>query len=153
MAVSSRRGGSVPGALEQRLTDTIVRVLVEEYPELEAVYVYGSAAGEAPGRDSDFDIAVLLPGPTARNTGVLAMSDAKFRLQGALGRRVDLVNARTVPIVLQKEIVASGICVHAPARSLVEEYEMLVLSKYGKLNEERREILAEFRKTRRAYSV
>jgi predicted nucleotidyltransferase len=107
MAVSSRRGDTVPGALKPGQTDTIVRILVEGYPELEAVHGYGSAAGEALGKDSDVDVAVLLPGRTARATGALAMSDARFRLEEELSRRVDLVNARTVSVVVQKEIITA----------------------------------------------
>ena len=141
------------GALHPEQTAAIVRILTEAYPELEAVYVYGTAAGDAMGKDSDVDIAALLPRRVAGSTGALAMSDARFRLEEALGRRVDLLNARIAPIVLQKEIIAGGICVQAWSQHAVEEFEMLVLSLYGKLNEERREIVAQFRETRRAFPV
>jgi hypothetical protein len=85
--------------------------------------------------------------------GSLALTEVRFELEEALGRSVDLVNARVVPIVLQKEIVVRGIRVFARDRSGIETYEMLVLSLYGKLNEERREILEEFYATGRAYPV
>jgi len=58
-----------------------------------------------------------------------------------------------VSIVLQKEVLATGDRVYTRDRRAAEEYEMLVLSLYGKLNEERREILEEFARTGRAYVV
>ena len=82
-----------------------------------------------------------------------ALGDPRFALEEHLGRPVDLVNARQASIVLQKEIISTGACVFTAEQSLVDEYEMIVLSLYGKLNDERREILAEFRRTWRAYRV
>jgi predicted nucleotidyltransferase len=141
------------GSLTEAQIDAIVRLVGSAYPEVEGVYLYGSAAGGTLGRHSDVDIAALLPPGSARAAGSLALSDVRFRLEEALERPVDLVNARVGPIVLQKEIVAGGILVFAGDRSKIDEYEMIVLSLYGELNEERRGILEEFAATRKAYRV
>ena len=85
--------------------------------------------------------------------GSLAMSEVRFELEEALGRTIDLVNVRAAPIVLQKEIVAGGTCLFTADSYQVEVYEMLVLSQYGKLNEERRGILEEFYASGKAYRV
>jgi predicted nucleotidyltransferase len=135
--------------------DTAVRIIRAAFPRAEAIYLYGSApsgALDATGR-SDIDIAVLLPHEQAKEAGSLAFSEARFQLQEALGREIDLVNARVVPIVLQKEIIGGGTCLFAADSSLVEAYEMLVLSLYGKLNEERRGILEAFYANGKAYRV
>ena len=141
------------GSLTEVQIGAIARIVDAAYPEVEGIYVYGSAADGTLGMHSDVDLAALLPPEKAKAAGSLALSEARFQLEEALGRPVDLVNARIVPIVLQKEIVARGIRVFAGDRSRIEAYEMLVLSLYGKLNEERREILDEFYATRRAYPV
>lgn len=51
---------------------------------------------------------------------------------------------------MQKEIIG-GRLIYSPDRQTVDEFEMLVLSYYQKLNEERKDILESFRRTRRAY--
>jgi predicted nucleotidyltransferase len=143
------------GVLSEDQIAAAVRILHTAFPRAQAVYLYGSAASaelDATGR-SDVDIAVLLPHDQARAEGSLAMSEVRFELEKALGRGVDLVNARAAPIVLQKEIVAGGTCLFTADSSRVAEYEMLVLSLYGKLNEERRAILEEFYDSGKAYRV
>lgn len=102
---------------------------------------------------SDIDIGLLLPHVDAARVGSLRYSDLRFSLEEIVGRVVDLVNLRRVSIVLQKEVLATGDRIYTRDRRATEEYEMLVLSLYGKLNEERREILEEFARTGRAYAV
>jgi uncharacterized protein len=137
--------------LSQSQIDVIVRCVTSAHPEVEGIYLYGSRAGGQARRDSDLDVALLLPAATAKAVGSLAMSELRFRLEESLGQTVDLVNARAAPIVLQKEIIAGGIPVFATNRPLLDQYEMLVLSLYGKLNEERKGILQDFAATGQAY--
>lgn len=136
---------------QPRKLDEIVRSVVSTYPEAEAVYLYGSAARDESNRKSDVDLAIVLPGASAKAAGSLALSELRFRLEDLLRRPVDLVNARAAPIVLQKEIVATGIPLYAADSTGLQRYEMIVLSLYGKLNEERRDILEDFASTGRAY--
>ena len=140
-------------SLDSKTVSRLTSTLVAAYPDLQGIYVYGSSAEDTSRADSDIDVAVLLPHQTAAACGSLALSDARFRLERTLLRRIGLVNARISPIVLQKEIVASGVCVFARDPIRIDEYEMLVLWLYGKLNEERKEILEAFRATGRAYPV
>ncbi len=140
-------------ALDAARKETITRLVRAAYPQVEGIYLFGSAASDTISPDSDVDIAVLLPHRSAKAVGSLSFSDTRFALEEALGRSVDLVNARIAPIVLQKEIVATGIPLFSSDPSVIQGYEMIVLSLYGKLNEERRGILADFYHTRRAYRV
>ncbi len=136
-------------SLIRRLTDN----LLLQFPELQAIYVYGSVAAGTEGPDSDLDIGVLLPPLRAKELGSLALSSAKIDLESVSGREVDLVNLRCTSIVLQKEAIANGARVYTGDRYAAEVYEMLVLSLYGKLNEERAEILADVARTGRAYRL
>ena len=63
------------------------------------------------------------------------------------------MNLRAVSVVFRKEIVFTGERVYTGDEFAAEEFEMLTLSLYQKLNDERREILEEFRRTGRAYEV
>jgi uncharacterized protein len=64
-------------------------------------------------------------------------------MQAVVNRDVDLINLRLAPTVLQKEIVMNGRRIYQTIGTTADEFEMLVLSLYQKLNEERAEILAE----------
>ncbi len=98
------------------------------------------------------DIALLLPHGQANKEKDLILSDCRFELERVLNKEVDLLNARQVSTVFQKEIIG-GRLIHCADQYAVDEFEMLVVSYYQKLNEERKEILESFRRTGRAYEV
>lgn len=58
-----------------------------------------------------------------------------------------------MPTVFQKEIVTTGRRIACADNYAAEEFEMLTLSLYQKLNEERKEILEQFFETGKAYDV
>ena len=128
-------------------TDVIVRTVLEHYAAAQAIYLFGTYDTDDEWPDSDVDIAVLLAPQQAKAAGLLALSDLRFELEAALKKEVDLINLRRVPTVLQKEIIAAGRRIY-PAISewradeyAAAEFEMLTLSYYQKLNEERAEIV------------
>lgn len=127
--------------------------ILSQFPRIQAVYLFGSCADAADTKDSDIDISLLLPHEEAKAAGSLVMSPLRFELENRLGRKVDLVNLRLVSTVFQKEIIASENRVFCVDENAADTFEMLVLSLYGKLNEERSDILASFHATRRAYAV
>lgn len=132
--------------------ELIIAIVLEDLPSVQGIYLFGSYGTSDEWFDSDVDIALLIPPDEAREVGQLILSDLQLKLAKALGRAVDLLNARLVSTVFQKEIIY-GQLIYCGDRYAVDEFEMLTLSFYQKLNEERAEILAEFRKTGRAYAV
>ena len=134
-------------------TDVIVRSILEHYPTAQAIYLFGTygTADEWPA--SDVDIAILLPPEQARRRPQLMLTACHYALADALGKPVDLLNAREVSTVLQKEIVGSGRRLYCADDDAVAEFEMLTLSHYQKLNEERQAILEAFEETGKAYAV
>ena len=133
--------------------DALIEAITAAYPEVQAIYLFGSYGTEDEWPTSDVDIAVLLPPSVAKATSSLAMSALRFDLQSLLRRDVDLVNVRRVSTVLQKEVVAADRRIYCADLHAADEFEMLTLSFYIKLNEERREILEQFHETGRAYPV
>ena len=133
--------------------ENIVRIVLEHYPRAQAIYLFGTHGTADEWPNSDVDIAVLLPPLQARDIPPLALSPCHLELSEALGKEVDLLNARQVSTVFQKEIVASGRLLYCADENAVAEFEMLTLSFYQKLNEERKEILEEFERTGKAYDV
>lgn len=133
--------------------DVIVKTVLHYYPSTQGIYLFGSYQTEDEWPDSDVDIAVLLPHDVAKTERLIAISECTNRLGDALSKEVDLVNVRLTSTVFQFQIVSTGRLIYVSDEKAVQEFEMLTISLYQKLNEERRMILEEFYKTRRAYPV
>lgn len=134
-------------------TDIITSIVLEHYPGLQGIYLFGSFGTEDEWPDSDVDIALLLRPEEAKKERLLAMSGCSAALVRLLHKEVDLLNARLVSTVFQKEIVMNGRLIYCGDRSAVDEFEMLTLSKYQKLNEERRDIVDAALSDGRFYAV
>jgi predicted nucleotidyltransferase len=131
----------------------IATTILHYYPEVQGIYLFGSYDTEHEWPNSDVDLALLFPFPQAIELKMLSFSPCKFALSDRLGREVDLVNIRQVSTVFQNEIINSGRLISRGDPEAIGEFEMLVLSAYQKLNEERKEILEEFFKSKRAYRL
>ena len=119
----------------------IISIILRFYPETEAIYLFGTYGTADEQKESDVDIALLLPPREAKSAGGLAMSDCRLALEEALKRTVDLINLRAVNTVFQHEIIQEGRVIYDAAENAIDVFEMLVMSLYQKLNEERAEIL------------
>lgn len=133
--------------------DAIVRTILKGYPNAQAIYLFGSYGTEQEWPSSDVDVAVLLTPKEARQAGSLAMSETRSLLEESLGRSADLINLRRVTTVLQKEVVMADRRIYTADRLAAEEFEMLTISDYQKLNEERTEIVAAAMAGGRFYGV
>lgn len=133
--------------------DGIVRSVLERYPMAQAIYLFGSFGTDDEWPDSDVDIALLLPPEEAKRTDYPALSRARLALEQLVHKDVDLINLRRVSTVFQKEIVMADRRIFCADTYAADEFEMLVLSFYQKLNEERAEVLAEGLRTGRFYDL
>lgn len=133
--------------------ERLIQLVLETWPDTQAIYLFGSWGTEHEQPGSDVDIAVLLPAPQAKKAGSLALNDLHLALQTVLNREVDLVNLRQVPTVLQKEVVVAGRRIYCVPGTVVDEFELLVFALYQKLNEERAGILAEGLSSGRFYNL
>ena len=135
------------------VNEQIVQTILTHTPQVQAVYLFGSYGTEDERPSSDVDIALLLPPEQAKAEGSLLLGELHLALAELLGKEVDLVNLRQVSTVFQKEIVMTGRQIFCADAYAAAEFEMLTLSYYQKLNEERREILAAFAESGRAYDL
>ncbi|MBN1866958.1 nucleotidyltransferase domain-containing protein [Candidatus Sumerlaeota bacterium] len=119
----------------------IVETVRSFYPDVQAVYVFGSYGTEYDRGDSDADIALLLPVESAKRETRLGFSDCCRALERRLGRSVDLVNLRSVDTVFKHEIVQTGAAIHVGDDYETGLFETITMSLYQKVNEERAEIL------------
>jgi len=139
------------GGMSRR--DAINRIILENYPDVQAIYIFGSHDTEDEWPDSDIDIGLLFPPSGAKEMSPLALSSCRAILADYMRKDVDLVNLRQVSTVFQKEIIATGRLLYCASQYAVDEFEMLVMSYYQKLNQERREHLDAFMETGRAYRI
>lgn len=133
--------------------EDMVGIILENFPEAQAIYLFGSYGTEDEWPESDVDIGVLLPPVQAKKKEPMVLSACRRSLEEYTGKNVDLVNLRQASTVFQKEITTTGRLIYLTDRYAVDEFEMLALSYYQKLNEERRELLDAFMRTGRAYRV
>ena len=120
---------------------------------MQAIYLFGSHGTEHEHPESDVDIAVLLPPAIAAQTTTDSLLDCITELSTALDKEVDLVNLRHANTVFQHEIIFNSTLIHIADQYAVDVFEMITMSLYQKLNEERAEILVDFIYTKKAYPV
>ena len=138
---------------KESTTEFIIKTVAHYYPSVQGIYLFGSYQTDNEWPDSDVDVAVLLPYPDAKHDRLMVVSKCRYRLEDILKKDVDLVNLRLTSTVFQFQIVSTGRLLYTADERAVQEFEMLTISLYQKLCEERCDILEEFYKTGRAYPV
>ena len=123
--------------------NVIIKTVLKHYPEVQAVYLFGGYGTGDEWPESDVDIALLLPPEKAKAGGPLMMGDLRFELESLLDKEVDLINLRETSTVLQKEVILADRRIYTGDEYASDEFEMLTISYYLKLNEERAQIIAE----------
>jgi len=128
-------------------------LILNYFPNIQAIYLFGSYGTEEEWSDSDIDIALLLPHEEAKQIPSLYLHPLHSHLTSYFNKPVDLINLRQVNVVLRKEVIMAERLIYCGDKYAVDEFEMLTISFYLKLNEERKAILEEFFQTKRAYNV
>lgn len=122
-------------------------ILRRELPELEGVYLFGSAAVGANRTDSDVDLAFLAGRPIDRHRTLVIQE----QIAKALFRDVDLVDLAAAPTILQIQIIGEGRVVDAPDPDAVAFFEVRVFRDYQELKARRSELEAEIVQRGRVY--
>ncbi|RNC68889.1 MAG: nucleotidyltransferase domain-containing protein [Desulfuromonadales bacterium] len=119
----------------------LVETLLDAIPACRAIYRFGSWGTDMQRPDSDIDLAVL---PLQPLDPVYRWELAQT-LASQAGRDVDLVDLLRASTVLRMQVVAHGERLYCADETETEQFEDVVFSSYARLNEERREILADVR--------
>lgn len=133
--------------------DIIIKTVRLYYPDISAIYLFGSYGTEYERTDSDIDIALLLPVLTAKAAGRLSASECRSALASLTARSVDLINIRLVNTVFQHEIIQSGTILFKSTDLATDTFEMITMSLYQKLNEERKDIIRDILRTQKVLHV
>ncbi len=121
----------------------VIEVLARFFQDVQAVYLFGSFGTADETVSSDVDIAILLPPDQAKLLTTRILFDARCALEESLRRNVDLVNLREANTVFRNEVVKDVRRIYCADPYAADVFEMLTMSFYQKLNEERKDILAE----------
>lgn len=122
--------------------------LLNELPDIWAIYVYGSWARGEQWPQSDLDLAVLLP-PGREISDPLVLAGAVAR---CVGREVDVVDLRKAGNVLRHEVLVDGETLHNERPDEVLYWEASAISRYAHHREEIRALLEDFRRTGIGYA-
>ena len=133
------RASAAPFGPGELGAERLVEALASRIVGLQAVYLYGSRASGEVHAESDLDLGVLAARPV---DGMMRWQIAAD-LETIAGCPVDLVDLRSVPTVLQMQVVSRGRVVHDGDPAARGCFEDFVFSSYARLNEERAGILAD----------
>lgn len=112
--------------------ETIIDYLSRELGAV-LIIIFGSTAQGKARPDSDIDIAFL---SKHKNSGI-DLYAASQKLAGLLKRDVDLIDLNRVSPVLQVQVLKNGRIILDQDPHLRQEFFILALKKYSRLNEER----------------
>jgi predicted nucleotidyltransferase len=125
--------------------EAAVALIRQAVPDVQAIYLFGSHARGDAISTSDIDLAVLAALPI----DPLARFELQERLAAALHADVDLVDLRAASTVLRTQVLEPGRVLFERSTSEREEFEAFTLGAYARLNEERRGILDDVRRSGR----
>jgi len=118
----------------------LVEHIRQNVPSLQAIYVYGSRLNGMSRAGSDLDLALLLD--AASDFSPFDVFQLSGDLEAIVGCSVDLaILDCNRSVVLCKEVVSSGKRIFVNNPDAVAYFEMMALSLYAQLNEERRPII------------
>jgi predicted nucleotidyltransferase len=124
-----------------------VELIRETESEVAAIYLFGSRARGDDNGASDVDLAFLSRAPL----GALARFELQERIAGELHVSVDLVDLRAASTVMRVQVLEHGVVLYERDPAERAEFEAVALGAYARLNEERRGILEDIRRSGRVH--
>ncbi|MEB1805968.1 MAG: nucleotidyltransferase domain-containing protein [Bacillaceae bacterium] len=111
------------------------------------IYIFGSFAKGTQTEKSDIDIAFLSKTKLTHYERFMLAQ----QLADIVKREVDLVDLEQASTVFQAQIVGYGKLMYCSDERTRQEFEMLTLKKYAKLNEERKPIIDQIKESGSVY--
>lgn len=116
-------------------------------PGVQALYLFGSIVCEHFTSESDIEVAFLCPAPVAP----LQRWEMTQQLAIQLHREVDLIDLQQASTVMQFQVVSTGERIFAADEQYMPWWELKVYQLYLTLNDDRKPILEEIRKSGHIY--
>ncbi|WKN40634.1 type VII toxin-antitoxin system MntA family adenylyltransferase antitoxin [Tunicatimonas pelagia] len=130
-------------SLNQQITSYLLPLL----PNTWAIYLFGSYAQQQVTAESDIDIAVL----GSQQLKPVHRREIIQQLAKLLGREVDLVDLQQASTVVQFQVVSTGERIYCHNENEMAWWKLKVYQLYLTLNDDRKPILEEIKRTRTIY--
>lgn len=130
------------------LNRMVIDRVLEAWPDVWAIYRFGSAGTCFERTDSDIDVAILPP----RLINNLDRWELAQDLARGLRRNVDLVGLLSASTVLRYQVLHYSQRIYCADPLLSDEFESRTLSDYMRLNEARQGILKDIKERGRVYA-
>jgi predicted nucleotidyltransferase len=125
----------------------MIEQLQKAFPNLLAIYAFGSRVQGTANAQSDLDLAVLVAG----YADPLQLFDMANQLADQLGYEVDLLDLRAASTVMQYQVITTGQCLWAKDLQ-AGLFEAFVLSEKTSLDEARAQLIQEIREDGAVYA-
>ncbi len=143
MPKMSDRNFRVPSVGPQnKIERQIADFLVSQFPDVAAVYLYGSRANGMVLEDSDWDLALLFA--PRRSPEADTIFEVQVELGAELRAEVDVVVLSLEQLVLAKEVWEKGRILLDKQPLVRQTYEMNLLSAYAEYREDLRPVIAAY---------
>ncbi len=106
--------------------DIIVKHLTQHIPELQLVYLFGSAVSEHFTSSSDLDIAFL----SKKHINSIEIWEIKESLADATHRDIDLIDLSQIHGFLKTEIISKGHVIYSLNEDFRRLYESRIIEDY-----------------------
>jgi predicted nucleotidyltransferase len=113
------------------------------------IIIFGSAAQGRMNPDSDIDVAYL---SHHRAVSAYDLYMLAQEMAGIVGRDIHLIDLQQASTVLQAQVVSRGTVILDLEPQKRQEFFILTLKQYARLNEERKPILAKAKERGRIYA-
>ncbi len=120
------------------MQNRIIKFLKENIPQLKGIYLFGSRSSgqERPG--SDWDIAFLVDD---KPMPALQKWQLQEKLAAMLNADVDLIDLQDVSTVMRFQVLSTGERIFCADEYFCAYFEMVSISMYQRLQEERKAII------------
>lgn len=143
MPKMSDRNFRVPSVGPQnKIERQIADFLVSQFPDVAAVYLYGSRANGTVLEDSDWDLALLFA--PRRSPEADTVFEVQVELSAELRAEVDVVVLSLEQLVLAKEVWEKGRILLDKQPLVRQTYEMNLLSAYAEYREDLQPVIAAY---------
>lgn len=132
-------------ATSQPIISEIGKIVQARFPRLQGLYLFGSVASGQDNRESDLDLAVLLP----EAADPVALWECAGEIGLVVKRHTDLVDLQAASTVMRVQVISNGQRILTLEEQACQEFEMLALSMYVRFNDERQGIIDAIRQDKR----